>query len=308
MIAERSARQTLLIVRVRRAARGPPPAVAAASRAWPKGSRGRRPARWRDLAAACRMPRARPRGSGPRSARRHPRFAPRRETDDGRVDLGRRPKGAGRRAQRELDVHGRVSPTARRRPCRRAARPPARPPRAGASAPSVDGRPAPPQRGQIGLPTLYGRLPTTSTRPPAGRRQRARSPSARVGVRTRPGHGEARRSARPDRRSTSSAMSRPARRASSSVSAPSPGADLHHEVARGRRTSSTMRARDAGGRGGSAGRGRGSAAGAAAGRADLGGARVPPRAHRRGRARAGRRGSGGPRASAPRSRRGRSCR
>src|SRR2546427_604895 len=75
---------------------------------------------------------------------------------------------------------------------------------------------------RIVVPTLYGRLPTTSARPPAGRASEVQS-HARASAASTSMAGNATRSRSTSPRSTSSARTRPARRASSPVSAPSPG-------------------------------------------------------------------------------------
>src|SRR5213592_486888 len=75
---------------------------------------------------------------------------------------------------------------------------------------------------RIGFPTLYGRLPATSTRPSRGRAIAPYS-HARASASTTSTDGKRARSRSTSPRSTSSATTRPARRASSPVSAPSPG-------------------------------------------------------------------------------------
>src|SRR5437867_1209695 len=75
---------------------------------------------------------------------------------------------------------------------------------------------------RIEVPTLYGRLPTTSARPPAGRASDVQS-HARASAFSTSIAGNAPRSRSISARSTSSASTLPARRASSPVSAPCPG-------------------------------------------------------------------------------------
>src|SRR5437588_631429 len=75
---------------------------------------------------------------------------------------------------------------------------------------------------RIVVPTLYGRLPTTSARPPAGRASDVQS-QARASAASTSTAGNAARTCSTSVRSTSSASTRPARRASSPVKAPCPG-------------------------------------------------------------------------------------
>src|SRR2546426_409667 len=75
---------------------------------------------------------------------------------------------------------------------------------------------------RIVVPTLYGRLPTTSARPPAGRASEVQSHARASAVSTSTA-GNAARTRSTSARSTSSASTRPARRVSSPVKAPRPG-------------------------------------------------------------------------------------
>src|SRR5882672_11532991 len=75
---------------------------------------------------------------------------------------------------------------------------------------------------RIVVPTLYGRLPTTSARPPAGRASDVQSHARASAARTSTA-GNAARTRSTRTRSISSASTRPARRASSPVKAPCPG-------------------------------------------------------------------------------------